>query len=181
MDFDVVIVGGGAVGASAAYFLRHHPKRCSVALVERDPGFALASTPRASGGVRRLFSLPENIRLSHFGIDFFAKLNKDGVFNKTKVTPATVSSGETPIVLDWDYLNVGNAAALKQQNITWTTADPSDGLVSGYYAQAVSINAAHPAAQTKRPGPRLTEPTCSHPSLTDEQCAPWESNPEPRD
>jgi putative spermidine/putrescine transport system substrate-binding protein len=80
------------------------------------------------------------------GIDFFAKLNKDGVFNKTKVTPATVSSGETPIVLDWDYLNVGNAAALKQQNITWTTADPSDGLVSAYYAQAVSVNAAHPAA-----------------------------------
>ncbi len=73
MDFDIVIVGGGAVGASAAYFLRGHKTPCSVALVERDPGFALASTPRASGGVRRLFSIPENIRLSHFGIDFFAR------------------------------------------------------------------------------------------------------------
>jgi putative spermidine/putrescine transport system substrate-binding protein len=80
------------------------------------------------------------------GIDFFKKLNGEGIFNKTKVTPATVASGETPIVLDWDYLNVGNAATLKGQGITWTTADPSDGLVSGYYAQAVSINAAHPAA-----------------------------------
>src|SRR5882757_1157768 len=73
MDFDVVIVGGGAVGASAAYFLRSHPRACSVALVDRDPGFALASTPRASGGVRRLFSIPENIRLSQFGIDFFER------------------------------------------------------------------------------------------------------------
>ncbi len=80
------------------------------------------------------------------GIDFFHKLNSEGIFNKTKVTPATVASGETPIVLDWDYLNVGNAATLQSQGITWTTADPSDGLVSGYYAQAVSINAAHPAA-----------------------------------
>lgn len=80
------------------------------------------------------------------GIDFFHKLNSEGIFNKTKVTPATVASGETPIVLDWDYLNVGNAAALKKQGITWTTSVPSDGLVSGYYAQAVSINAAHPAA-----------------------------------
>jgi putative spermidine/putrescine transport system substrate-binding protein len=80
------------------------------------------------------------------GIDFFKKLNGEGIFNKTKVTPATVASGETPIVLDWDYLNVGNAATLKGQGVTWTTADPSDGLVSGYYAQAVSINAAHPAA-----------------------------------
>ena len=80
------------------------------------------------------------------GIDFLAKLNGEGIFNKTKVTPATVSSGETPIVLDWDYLNVGNATTLKSQGVTWKTSDPSDGLVSSYYAQAVSINAAHPAA-----------------------------------
>jgi putative spermidine/putrescine transport system substrate-binding protein len=80
------------------------------------------------------------------GIDFFKKLNSEGIFNKTKVTPATVASGATPIVLDWDYLNVGNAAALKKQGVTWTTADPPDGVVNGFYAQAVSINAAHPAA-----------------------------------
>jgi putative spermidine/putrescine transport system substrate-binding protein len=80
------------------------------------------------------------------GIDFFHKLKTEGIFNKTKVTPATVASGQTPIVMDWDYLNVGNAAALKKQGVTWTTADPSDGLVSGFYSQAVSINAAHPAA-----------------------------------
>jgi putative spermidine/putrescine transport system substrate-binding protein len=80
------------------------------------------------------------------GIDFFKKLNSEGIFNKTKVTPATVASGETPIVLDWDYLNVGDADQLKTQGITWTTTVPADGLVSSYYAQAISINAAHPAA-----------------------------------
>jgi putative spermidine/putrescine transport system substrate-binding protein len=80
------------------------------------------------------------------GLDFFAKLNSEGIFNKTQVTDATVASGETPIVLDWDYLNVANADAVKSQGITWKTSDPSDGLVSSYYAQAVSINAPHPAA-----------------------------------
>lgn len=80
------------------------------------------------------------------GIDFFAKLNKSGIFNKTQVSPATVASGETPIVLDWDYLNVANTAALKKQGVDWTTVDPTDGLVAAYYSQAVSINAAHPAA-----------------------------------
>ncbi len=80
------------------------------------------------------------------GIDFFHKLSQEGIFNKTKVFPATVASGATPIVLDWDYLNVGIAPTLKKQGITWTTVDPADGLVSGYYAQAISINAAHPAA-----------------------------------
>jgi len=71
MHSDVVVIGGGAIGAAAAYFLRSHPKPCTVTVVERDPTYALASTPRASGGVRRLFSLPENIRLSQYSIPFF--------------------------------------------------------------------------------------------------------------
>ncbi len=70
---DVVIVGGGAIGASIAYFLRDRPSPPDVTVVELDPSYALASTPRASGGVRRLFSLPENIQLSDFSIGFFER------------------------------------------------------------------------------------------------------------
>ena len=68
---DVVVVGGGAMGSSIAYFLRTRPNPPRVTVVERDPTYALASTPRASGGVRRLFSGRENIALSSFGIPFF--------------------------------------------------------------------------------------------------------------
>jgi glycine/D-amino acid oxidase-like deaminating enzyme len=42
-----------------------------VSVIERDPAYSLASTPRASGGIRRLFSLPENITLSNYSIPFF--------------------------------------------------------------------------------------------------------------
>ena len=42
-----------------------------VVVVERDPRYTVASTPRVSGGVRRLFSLPENIELSNYSIPFF--------------------------------------------------------------------------------------------------------------
>jgi len=75
MRADVVIVGGGAIGSAAAYFLRGHPRPCTVAVIERDPGYGQASTPRASGGVRRLFSLPENIALSNYGIPFFERFD----------------------------------------------------------------------------------------------------------
>src|SRR5262245_12343281 len=77
MRADVVIIGGGAIGSAAAYFLRCHPRPCSVMVVERDPAYKLASTPRASGGVRRLFSLPENIALSNFSIPFFERFELD--------------------------------------------------------------------------------------------------------
>ncbi|MGE5203354.1 MAG: NAD(P)/FAD-dependent oxidoreductase, partial [Acidobacteriota bacterium] len=71
MRYDVVIIGGGAIGACVAYYLRTHRTPCTVAVIERDPAYTLASTPRASGGVRRLFSLPENIALSQYSIGFF--------------------------------------------------------------------------------------------------------------
>lgn len=77
MRVDVAIIGAGAVGSAAAYFLRSHRRACSVAVIERDSAYKLASTPRASGGVRRLFSLPENIALSNFSIPFFEQFDSD--------------------------------------------------------------------------------------------------------
>jgi len=41
-----------------------------VCVVEPDPTYAKASTPVATGGCRRLFGLPENIRMSQFSIPF---------------------------------------------------------------------------------------------------------------
>ena len=68
--YDVAIIGGGATGCAAAYFLKAAgvPRVC---VIEPDPTYARASSPVATGGCRRLFSLPENIRMSQYSIDFF--------------------------------------------------------------------------------------------------------------
>ncbi|MGX5849222.1 NAD(P)/FAD-dependent oxidoreductase [Mesorhizobium sp. PL10] len=71
MKTDILIIGGGAIGSAVAYFVKLKSPTTAVSVVERDPTYGLASTPRASGGVRRLFSLPENIELSNFSIPFF--------------------------------------------------------------------------------------------------------------
>jgi glycine/D-amino acid oxidase-like deaminating enzyme len=71
MRSDVLVIGGGAIGAAVAYFIRLLDSGTDVLVVERDPSYGLASTPRASGGVRRLFSLAENIELSKYSIGFF--------------------------------------------------------------------------------------------------------------
>lgn len=80
---DVLVIGGGAMGASVAYFVKLLEPGAEVVVAERDPAYSLASTPRASGGIRRLFSLPENIELSVYSIAFFegfpATMAVDGV------------------------------------------------------------------------------------------------------
>jgi putative spermidine/putrescine transport system substrate-binding protein len=80
------------------------------------------------------------------GLDFFAKLKKSGNYNPVESTPATVEKGETPISIDWDYLNAGYAAEFKTKGVNWTVAVPSDGKYAQYYAQAINKDAPHPAA-----------------------------------
>ena len=71
MKTDIVVIGGGAIGAAVAYYVKSADPGIAVTVIERDPTYELASTPRASGGIRRLFALPENIELSKYSIDFF--------------------------------------------------------------------------------------------------------------
>ncbi|WP_345752313.1 ABC transporter substrate-binding protein [Microbacterium rhizophilus] len=76
------------------------------------------------------------------GIDFFADLQKAGNLLKVDVTTATVASGETPVVFDWDYLN----ATHKADNPNWEVVVFDDKGYAGYYNQAINKDAPHPAA-----------------------------------
>jgi sarcosine oxidase, subunit beta len=60
---EVVIVGGGVVGASAAYHLAARGCR-DVLVLERGAGPGAGSTGRATGGFRAQFATPVNVRLS---------------------------------------------------------------------------------------------------------------------
>jgi ABC-type Fe3+ transport system substrate-binding protein len=80
------------------------------------------------------------------GIDFFKKIKDAGNFNPVEITPATIQSGETPLAIDWDYLNAGLTDTLAKQKVQWQVNVPTDGLFGGYYSQAISKFAPHPAA-----------------------------------
>ncbi len=76
------------------------------------------------------------------GIEFFGELNKAGNFLKVDPTDATIASGETPVVFDWDYLNAAQATALP----TWKTVVLPGTGYAGYYNQAINKDAPNPAA-----------------------------------
>lgn len=76
------------------------------------------------------------------GIDFFSELNAAGNMLKLDVTTATVASGETPVVFDWDYLNAAHQADNKNWKVTIL---PGTGY-AGYYNQAINKEAPNPAA-----------------------------------
>jgi putative spermidine/putrescine transport system substrate-binding protein len=78
------------------------------------------------------------------GIDFFATLKKSGNFIPVGSTPQTVASGQTPISIDWDYLNLAYVKEFPSAN--WKVTVPSDGVYGAYYCQAINASAPHPWA-----------------------------------
>lgn len=60
---DIVIIGGGVMGASAAYHLAQRGMK-KIVLLEREEFFGTGATGRCAGGVRYQFSTEVNINLS---------------------------------------------------------------------------------------------------------------------
>ncbi|MFD3443574.1 ABC transporter substrate-binding protein [Microbacteriaceae bacterium 4G12] len=77
------------------------------------------------------------------GIDFFAELNDAGNFLPLDPTPATIASGETPVVFDWSY---NNLAAAETEGRDWKVTVLPGTALGSYYNQAINVDAPHPAA-----------------------------------
>jgi glycine/D-amino acid oxidase-like deaminating enzyme len=67
----IVIIGGGVTGSSTAYHLAVAGHAADAVVVEPDPTYEFAASPRATGGIRQLFTVPENIRISQYGHEIY--------------------------------------------------------------------------------------------------------------
>jgi putative spermidine/putrescine transport system substrate-binding protein len=77
------------------------------------------------------------------GVAYFKKLSSEGNFVPVTGSESTVESGQTPILIWWDYLEESEVA---QKFPGWKVVIPSDGHYAAYYSQAISATAPDPAA-----------------------------------
>lgn len=67
---ETIIIGGGVVGASAAYHLTKRGAK-DVLILERETKQGCGSTGKATGGVRAQFETEINIKMSLYSLEFF--------------------------------------------------------------------------------------------------------------
>jgi putative spermidine/putrescine transport system substrate-binding protein len=76
------------------------------------------------------------------GVDFFHRLKVAGNFAPGTGTSASVKSGQTSVLIEWDYVSANHIKDVPG----WRIFAPSNANVGGYYTQAINKAARHPAA-----------------------------------
>ncbi len=157
MRSDIAIIGGGIIGSAAAYFLADSGAAGKITVVEPDATYAKASTPAGAGGVRRLMSRPENIRMSQFSLDFYAPFhesmataghpadiqfrrqgylfltNKEGVAALVQNYETQCSEGAPADLLDTDALRA-RFPSVGTENVALACHSPHDGWIDPHAA-----------------------------------------------
>jgi glycine/D-amino acid oxidase-like deaminating enzyme len=157
MKSDIVVIGGGIIGSAAAYFLATSGRVDRVTVIEPDATYARASTPAGAGGVRRLMSRPENIRMSQFSLDFYASFhetmatvdqpadiefrrqgylfltNSDGVADLVRNFETQSSEGVPAQLSDTDALRA-RFPSVGTENVALACHSPQDGWIDPHAA-----------------------------------------------
>ena len=87
--------------------------------------------------------LKKGVKDPSIGVKTINDWKKAGTFIPIEASSATVKNGQTPIVLDWGFLQAGYGQASKK--VDWKFIVPKDAAIGTYYMHAVFTHAPHPA------------------------------------
>ncbi len=72
---EVIIIGGGIVGASIAYHLRQDGLSGRVVVIEQDTTYGRAATPMSMGGIRQQYMAACNVALARYSVPFYEQFD----------------------------------------------------------------------------------------------------------
>lgn len=74
---DLIIIGGGIMGASISFNLKNDGFGGKVVVFEKDPAYTYSSTTLSAAGIREQFSQPVSIKMADYDIDIFERFEEE--------------------------------------------------------------------------------------------------------
>ncbi len=79
LDYDVLVIGGGILGLTTAYYIKHYNKNLSVAVIEKEKDVGQGNTAKSVGGYRQgIFTSRVNQLLAETTVEHFREVEKTG-------------------------------------------------------------------------------------------------------
>lgn len=82
--YDAIMVGGGVMGCSTAYYLMKKDPQLKVAIIEKDPTYEFNSSVLSDANIRLQFNVKENIQISQYGLEVLKTFADDMVVDGVK-------------------------------------------------------------------------------------------------
>ena len=114
--YDVIMVGGGIMGCSTAYYLMNTDDRLKVAVVEMDPAYTRASSTLSLANIRIQFSLKENIQISQYAFEALERFEDDMIVDDDRLSIAYHREGNL-FLIDKDGRSVADKALTLQKDL----------------------------------------------------------------
>ena len=124
--YDVIIVGAGIMGCTCAYYLMRGDSGLKVAVIEKDPTYAQASTTLSMSNARIQFSLAENIQISQYAFSVLERFENEMVVDDVRPHIAWRREGNLFLVDANGRLGAEKAMALQHRlgcDVAWWDPD----------------------------------------------------------
>ncbi len=124
--YDVIIVGGGIMGSTTAFYLTKKDPELKVAVIERDLAYTRASTTLSMVNARIQFSLKQNVQISQYAFNMLECFEDEMTVGGNRPSIAYHREGNLFLYEDAAVADAKAALAMQQElgcQVRWWSPD----------------------------------------------------------
>lgn len=124
--YDVIIVGGGIMGSTTAFYLTKRAPALKVAVIERDLAYTRASTTLSMVNARIQFSLKQNVQISRYAFEVLERFEDEMTVADHRPSIAYHREGNLFLYEEAAAAHAKSAMAMQQDlgcQVQWWTPD----------------------------------------------------------